>query len=132
MCSKRIVNSIDPRPFGIEDLEENKDTVHEHVLFEMELIRLLHSIGHGPKLLGASYSPQASALPHPGGNVYSILLERVPGDDLDEIKDDLSYAQLRSVRKQLTRILEAMRRRRRFLTHEDRSCFRYDRENNKL
>lgn len=130
--SNTIANSINPKPFGIKDIEENRKDVHEHVLFELELIRHLHSAGKGPELLNSVRHGQIPTLPYPPGFVYFFALERVPGEDLDRIRDDLSLSQLRSIKKQLAGILDVMRPLNRCLAVEDPRCLRYDKAKDKL
>jgi hypothetical protein len=65
---------------------------------------------------------------YPGGYIWFTLMDRVPGDDVDEIRHELTRPQRHSIRVQLTTILREMGRRNRVLRTEHPSFLRYDRE----
>lgn len=123
---------MDPSLFDIEDVEENKEISSRHVLFEIDLIERLGNIGHGPKLLDHARYNQTENHPCPGGTIYVIAMERIPGENVEDIEEDLSKTQLLSIRKQLAYILEEMRKMHRVMDVEDSSFLQYDKKKDKL
>lgn len=61
-----------------------------------------------------------------------MTMTRVPGENVEEIRYQLSSQQRQSIRIQLVKILEAMADRNRVLRTVDLSILRYDRANDKL
>jgi hypothetical protein len=100
--------------------------------FEADLIDLVHSIGHGPQLLKVTKSKQNEWMPYPGGQINYKVMTRVPGADVDKIRDNLSARERQSIRSQLAKILEAMADKNRVLRTVDLSFLRYDRAKHKL
>jgi hypothetical protein len=70
--------------------------------------------------------------PFPGRRVFCTLTERVPGEELDDIKDELSPEDLWTIRVQLAKIFNEMGMAKRVMNEEHSSFFRYDREHKKL
>lgn len=126
------MNSLNPKHFEVEHIEDLTEVVHEHVCFEMDLIELIHGIGHGPEYRYSCSYQQNKGMPYPKGRIYFIMTSRVPGENLEDICDELTHEQLRSVRKQLAKILNEMGKENKILNEERLSFFRYDRENDKL
>lgn len=93
--------------FCIEDVEENNKICDDHYLLELDTVQIVEEINCGPKLLDwATHDPGDPEMPYPPGVVDIIIMSRVPGEILGDIYQDLSDRQLRSIRTQLTHILE--------------------------
>jgi hypothetical protein len=99
---------------------------------EADLMDIIHSIGHGPKVIDMVEYEQDSGMTYPKGRMFCIFTECVPGDDLDEIKDRLAREDCLIIRFQLFRILNEMGKAKRVLNDEHLSFFRYDRQFRKL
>lgn len=125
--------SLNPKHFPlIDNVEETLRVAERHVCFEVTLIKLIHSIGHGPQSLIFSKGKQNEWMPYPGGRIYYIAMTRVPGENVERIRYQLSSQQRQSIRSQLAKILEAMADKNRVLRTVDLSFLRYDRANDKL
>ena len=77
-------------------------------------------------------SKQNEWMPYPGGQINYKVMTRVPGTDVDKIRDNLSARERQSIRSQLAKILEAMADKNRVLRTVDLSFLRYDRAKDKL
>jgi hypothetical protein len=75
---------------------------------------------------------QEEWMPYPGGRIFFTVLRRVPGEDVNRIRNGLSRQQRQSIRSQLAEILEAMADKNRILRTVNLNFLRYDRENDKL
>ena len=63
--------SLNPKHFPlIDNVEETLRVAERHVCFEVTLIKLIHSIGHGPQSLIFSKGKQNEWMPYPGGRIY--------------------------------------------------------------
>lgn len=71
-------------------------------------------------------------MPYPKGRLFRTFTERVSGEDLGEIRHELSPDDLWAIRVQLAKILNVMGKAKRVLNEEHLSFFRYDREHKKL
>lgn len=96
------------------------------------MINLLHQIGHGPKHIRSSYCIQPAGLPYPGEKISFTIMERVPGEDVNDLIDQLSTEERGSIRTQLAKILQEMADKDRILLEQHPSFLRYDRKNDKL
>lgn len=73
----------------------------------MEAVKIVHSINHGPMLLDWYSSPQPDNMPYPEKGIMDVyVIDDVPGENLDEIFEDLDWSHLGTIRAQLTYILE--------------------------
>lgn len=106
--------------------------ISNHVGLEADLMDLIHSIGYGPKVIDMVEHEQDSGMPYPKGRMFCIFAERVPGDDLDEIKDQFASEDYLIIRFQLAKILNEMGKAKRVLNDEHLSFFRYHRQFRKL
>jgi serine/threonine protein kinase len=97
---------LDPDDFDIEDVEENEKICEDHFLREIHTVQIVKQIGHGPKYLDYFTQIQGNSMPFPERLVDIIVMSRVPGEILGDIYKRLSDTQLRSIRTQLTSILE--------------------------
>jgi serine/threonine protein kinase len=123
---------LDPEEFDIDDEDEHEELVANHAGHEVDLANFLYEIGHGPKLLDYYGYLQRENDPYKGGAMYFIAMEYVPGEDVDEIRDELTQDELLSIRRQLAYILNKMAMINRGFANEDPACLRYDREADKL
>lgn len=99
-------NSLHPGNFSLGDLAENNEMAESDYLLEIEMMEAVAEIGHGPAYIAHVASPQNETLPFPNGNIYLYVMTRAPGQDLEEIYEDLKDEQLESIRMQLVHILE--------------------------
>ncbi|PCG90354.1 Hypothetical protein PENO1_099550 [Penicillium occitanis (nom. inval.)] len=122
----KITYDLNPKnPPIIDDVGETVRVPYRHVCFEADLIDLVHSIGHGPQLLKFTKSKQNEWMPYPGGQINYKVMTRVPGADVDKIRDNLSARERQSIRSQLAKILEAVADKNRVLRTVDLSFLRY-------
>lgn len=91
----------------IDNIEEMKRIGGNHVRFEIDLINQLYQIGHGSKHIRSSYCIHPVRLPYLGGKIWFKIMERVPGDDVNDI-EQLSTEERGCIRKQLAKILQEM------------------------
>lgn len=103
-------NSLPPEQFDIEkhDVEAIKDGAEEDYLEEVMLVEDVADLTHGPAFLGMVSQPAGPNYPYPDGMVHFILMSCVPGENLNRIYRDLQWWQLRSIRRQLSDILECV------------------------
>ena len=73
---------------------------------EIRLVEEVADIDGGPKYIDHAAQSQGPTFPFPGGNVYFIVMTRVPGVNLNDIYHDLTDEQLESIRLQLAHMLE--------------------------
>ncbi|KAE8359947.1 hypothetical protein BDV27DRAFT_162131 [Aspergillus caelatus] len=101
-------------------LAENTKTAESHMeekkiaidLFSCEVhaAERFGNAGYGPKYVAHWGQVQGTGWPLDGGTVFFLFMSTVPGEDVDEIRDELSDRKLHSIRRQLARILEFMRK----------------------
>ncbi|XHF98885.1 hypothetical protein AWENTII_002419 [Aspergillus wentii] len=82
----------------------SEDQSCDNFLDEIELVKTVAQIGHGPQFI--DQVSQRGGSPYPNGLVDFIVMSRVPGENVGEIFLDLTSAQLQSIKRQLTHILE--------------------------
>lgn len=99
-------NSVHPGNFWIHDIKRTKENAEWDWLEEIRLVEEVADIDGGPKYLYHVAQPQDPTFPFPGGNVFFIVMTRVPGVNLNHIYRDLTDRQLESIRLQLAHILE--------------------------
>ncbi|OKL61738.1 hypothetical protein UA08_02817 [Talaromyces atroroseus] len=128
----KLSYDLDPEEFDIEDEDEHEEMVCDYSGFEADLVNFLHGIGHEPKLLDAYGYLQGENHPYESGAIYFIAMECVPGENVDEIRDELTKEELQSIRRQLAYILNEMAKINRCFANEDPACLRYDRRADKL
>ncbi|PYI32286.1 hypothetical protein BP00DRAFT_435446 [Aspergillus indologenus CBS 114.80] len=126
---------LNPRGFEIDTEETRKEVLHiaEHeFLHECDAIKLLGVAGLGPKYVDHLMCSQPKWMPFPGGYGHFLVMEVPPGENLDEIWDELSDCQLEGIRTQLARILELLRQNGHKLVDQHPSYLNYDVETDKL
>lgn len=86
------LNRLNPKNFPIiEDVEETREIGRRHHLFEASLYKLLHEIGHGPKVMMVTKRDRQSEwMPYPEGRIFFTVLRRVPGENVGKIRNELS------------------------------------------
>lgn len=99
---------IDPVSFDLDDTEKKqaKEDAWYHFCDEVEAARLLSDAGLGPQYLDHLSRNQPAWMPFPGGYADFLVMKVPPGQNLDEIQDELTDRQLASIRTQLAHILE--------------------------
>ncbi|OJJ82592.1 uncharacterized protein ASPGLDRAFT_36724 [Aspergillus glaucus CBS 516.65] len=101
-----IQYELNPDEFDFENPEEIKEMAKLHWLHGVDTVDIVGSLGHGPKYHAHTRQTQGCGMPYRGGRIYFIIMGDVPGEDVDELLDELSVTQLASIRKQLAFILE--------------------------
>ncbi|KAF4994369.1 hypothetical protein F66182_16444 [Fusarium sp. NRRL 66182] len=88
----KIRYELNPKNFPIiEDVEETREIGRRHHLFEASLYKLLHEIGHGPKVMMVTKRDRQSEwMPYPEGRIFFTVLRRVPGENVGKIRNELS------------------------------------------
>ncbi|KAF3400284.1 hypothetical protein DPV78_005498 [Talaromyces pinophilus] len=61
------------------------------------MLKITYDIGHGPQLLTFTKSKQNEWMPYPGGQIKYKVMTRVPGADVDKIRDNLSARERQSI-----------------------------------
>lgn len=97
---------MNPELFDIDDVKENEEICLNHYFLEIDTVKIVQKIGHGPEFLDYCTVTQKPNMPYPGADIDVIVMSRVPGEILGDIYERLSDTQLRSIRVQLTHILE--------------------------
>jgi hypothetical protein len=60
----------------------------------------------GQKYIDSSVQDQEEWMAHPQGDIYYIVMSTVAGEDVSEIAESLTDAQISSIRRQATQTLE--------------------------
>ncbi|KAB8275388.1 hypothetical protein BDV30DRAFT_236755 [Aspergillus minisclerotigenes] len=128
----KIRYELNPKYFDFDNPEEEKGIAIDHFSCEVDAAERLGDAGYGPKYVAHWGQYQGLRWPFGGGAVFFLVMGTVPGEDVDEIRDELSDAQLASIRSQLTRILESMRNNGYILYEQHPSFLRYDKVADKL
>ncbi|RAK74669.1 uncharacterized protein BO72DRAFT_450546 [Aspergillus fijiensis CBS 313.89] len=131
----RMRYQLDPRGFELISEDDKKKVLHiaeQEFLYECEAIQLLGDAGLGPKYADHLICYQPDWMPFPGGYGHFLVMTVPPGDNLDEISDELTNRQLDSIRTQLARILELLRKNSHKLVDQHPSYLNYDVRTNKL
>ncbi|RAL03492.1 uncharacterized protein BO80DRAFT_488488 [Aspergillus ibericus CBS 121593] len=129
----KIRYQLDPKYFDFDDLnDEILEIAEQHYCHEVEATILLSKAGLGPKYLKHQTQDQPEWMPFPDGYVDFIVMKPPPGENLDEIHEELTDRQLASIRTQLAHILETMRQNSYKLIQEHPSYLNYDARTNKL
>jgi hypothetical protein len=98
---------VNPRGFDIDDLQENRELCDDEYLGELETVKIVNGINHGPALLDWYTKRQSEDMPYPQKGIMDVyVMDLVPGENVDDIFDDLEWEHLRIIRAQLTYILE--------------------------
>ncbi|OJJ95111.1 hypothetical protein ASPACDRAFT_1908436 [Aspergillus aculeatus ATCC 16872] len=125
----RMRYQLDPRGFEM-DTEEAKREVREiaenEFLHECDVIKLLGDAGLGPRYADHFMCWQPSWMPFPGGYGHFLVMAVPPGENLDEINDELTDRQLDGILTQLARILELLRKNGHRLIDQHPSYLNYD------
>ncbi|RAH55258.1 hypothetical protein BO85DRAFT_499031 [Aspergillus piperis CBS 112811] len=122
----KIRYQLDPEDCDIEDLDKTLKVAEQHYCHEVEAIDLLSTHGYGPKYLNHETHEQPDWMPFPGGYLEFIVMEFPPGKNVDDIREELTDTQRRSIRKQLAHLLELMRQNDYKLTEQHPSYLHYD------
>ncbi|KAE8402541.1 hypothetical protein BDV37DRAFT_272842 [Aspergillus pseudonomiae] len=128
----KIRYELNPKYFDFEDPEEEREIAIDHFSCEVDAAQRLSDAGYGPKYVAHWGQFQGSGWPFYGGAVFFLVMGTVPGEDVNEIRDELSDRQLDSIRSQLARILELMRTNGYKLYEQHPSFLRYDKVADKL
>ncbi|CRG91466.1 hypothetical protein PISL3812_08515 [Talaromyces islandicus] len=124
---------LNPRGFDIDDLQENRALCEDDYLSELEIVETVHSINHGPALLDWYTKRQPEYMPYPKEGIMDVyVVSLVPGENLDEIFEDLGWEHLRVIRAQLTYILNTLRIEGRILSEQHPRFLNYDKKAKRL
>lgn len=104
----RMRYELNPKDFGFsaDEYEMIMEDAQDCFLLEVQAIMLLHEAGFGPQHHEYIRLNQPEWMPFPGGYTDFIVMKIPPGENLDDIYDELTDSQLASIRKQLANILE--------------------------
>lgn len=97
---------LNPKTYGIDDVKKLNEVTEHRYCGELAVFTFLEQKGWGPKVIEYWTQTQGRDMPYPGGDIDFIITERVPGEILGTIYKNLDDSQLRSIRTQLTHILE--------------------------
>ncbi|BCR88144.1 uncharacterized protein ACHE_40708S [Aspergillus chevalieri] len=129
----KIRYDLNPEPFDIHDPSSHKEITDEDFLDEVKCIWYLSLLGHGPRYIKYVTASASAEFPYPEGRVFFLVTDRVPGENVDEIRGELSDAQVESIGVQLGYILDrALGQMNILLYDQDPNCLRYDMQNGKL
>ncbi|KAK6837261.1 hypothetical protein RU639_001358 [Aspergillus parasiticus] len=128
----KIRYELNPEYFDFENPEEEREIAIDHFSCEVVAAQRLSDVRYGPKYVAHWGQFQGTGWPCHGGAVFFLVMGTVPGEDVDEIRDELSDAQLDSIRSQLARILESMPNNGYKLYEQHPSFLRYDKVADKL
>ncbi|PYI05176.1 hypothetical protein BO78DRAFT_346135 [Aspergillus sclerotiicarbonarius CBS 121057] len=128
----KIRYQLNPKDFDFEDPEEVLELAEQHYCHEVDATVLLAKAGLGPQYLTHETHYQPEWMPFPDGYVDLIVMKPPPGENVDEIQDELTDRQLASIRTQLAHILETMRNKSYKLIEQHPSYLNYDARTNKL
>lgn len=76
-----------------------------HFLHKTDAHRILSAFNHGPRYIDHFIEQQLPGMPLPGWPISFIIMGDVSGDNLANIRSQLSDDQLDSVKKQIARII---------------------------
>ncbi|KNG86317.1 hypothetical protein ANOM_005216 [Aspergillus nomiae NRRL 13137] len=128
----KIRYELNPKDFDFEDPREVKEIAEERYCHEVEAAILLGERGLGPKYRTHETQYQEEWMPFPGGYIDFFVMQLPPGENVNEIQDELTNRQLESIRTQLAYILETMRKNGYTLVQQHPSFLNYDARTNKL
>ncbi|PLB53284.1 hypothetical protein P170DRAFT_351400 [Aspergillus steynii IBT 23096] len=134
MSLLKIRYQLDPEIFGFfgDENKEIMEIAEEDFLFEVQAAMVLSEAGLGPQYINYERRTQPEWMPFPKGCVHVLVMKVPPGENLDEIRDDLTDRQLDSIRTQLAHILEIMRQNYNKMIQQHPSYLNYDVHTNKL
>ncbi|OJJ77948.1 hypothetical protein ASPBRDRAFT_113408 [Aspergillus brasiliensis CBS 101740] len=122
----KIRYQLDPEDCDLEDPDEILKVAEQSYCHEVEAIDLLSTHGYGPKYHNHETQKQPAWMPFPGGYLEFIVMEFPPGENVDDIQDELTDSQRKSIRTQLAQMLELMRKNDYKLTEQHPSYLHYD------
>ncbi|QKX54852.1 uncharacterized protein TRUGW13939_01941 [Talaromyces rugulosus] len=129
----KIRYDLNPRGFDIDDLQENRELCDDEYLGELETVKIVNSINHGPALLDWYTKRQSEDMPYPQKGIMDVyIMDLVPGENVDDIFEDLEWEHLRIIRAQLTYILETLRIQGRILDEQHPRFLNYNKKAKKL
>ena len=105
----KIRYDIYPRFFNSHKypvISEATEIPKEHFLHEVDASKLVGRLGHGPKYLDHFMQRQLPGMPLAGFPINFLVMGAVPGENVEDIRDELSYEEAASIKKQLAYILE--------------------------
>lgn len=74
--------------FEIEDPEQNRGIAEDHFGHKFETVMLINDFWHGAEYQEHWTPKQGHAWPFAGGLVEFLVMGRVPGENVDEIRED--------------------------------------------
>ncbi|RAK97939.1 uncharacterized protein BO80DRAFT_179776 [Aspergillus ibericus CBS 121593] len=128
----KIRYQLNPKYFDFDDPKEVLEIADQHYCHEVEATVLLGKAGLGPRYLAHETHYQPEWMPFPDGYVDFIVMQNPPGENVNEIQDELTDRQLASIRTQLAHILETMRKSDYKLVQQHPSYLNYDARTNRL
>ncbi|GKZ32311.1 hypothetical protein AbraIFM66950_001627 [Aspergillus brasiliensis] len=128
----KIRYQLDPEEFDFDDPADAEELAEEHYCHEVQLTALLGERGLGPKYYKHETQLQEDWMPFPDGYIDLLVMQIPPGENVDDIQDELTDQQLGSIRTQLAHILEIMRKNGYKLVQQHPGYLNYDARTNNL
>lgn len=102
----KIRYQLDPEDFDFDDPAEAEELAEEHYCHEVQLTDFLGERGLGPKYYCHETQSQEDWMPFPNGYIDFLVMQIPPGENVEDIQDELTDQQLDSIRTQLAHTLE--------------------------
>ncbi|KAI9925068.1 hypothetical protein MW887_006476 [Aspergillus wentii] len=115
----KIRYDVNSKSFNIEDPKATRGKVDVMFIREVEAVEAVHTINHGPRYIDHATQPAGQTFPYPDGWADLLVMSRVPGNNVAEIADQLSFEQLESIRQKPAVILEHLRKNGKGLYEQD-------------
>ncbi|EHA25760.1 hypothetical protein ASPNIDRAFT_43826 [Aspergillus niger ATCC 1015] len=131
----KIRYQLNPEDFDCDDSAEAElaeELAEEHYCHEVQLTAILGERGLGPEYYHHETQFQEEWLPFPGGYIDFLGMQIPPGENVDDVQDELTDRQLESIRTQLAHILETMRQNGYKLVQQHAGYLNYEAQTNKL
>ena len=102
----KIRYQLDPEDFEFDNPAEAEELAEEHYCHEVQITDLLGERGLGPKYYCHETQSQEDWMPFPNGYIDFLVMQIPPGENVEDIQDELTDQQLDSIRTQLAHTLE--------------------------
>ncbi|OJJ67635.1 hypothetical protein ASPBRDRAFT_660910 [Aspergillus brasiliensis CBS 101740] len=90
----KIRYQLDPGEFDFDDPADAEELAEEHYCHEVQLTALLGKRGLGPKYYKHETQFQEDWMPFPDGYIDFLVMQIPPGENVDDIQDELTDEQL--------------------------------------
>ncbi|OJI88500.1 hypothetical protein ASPTUDRAFT_61120 [Aspergillus tubingensis CBS 134.48] len=128
----KIRYQLDPEDFEFDNPAEAEELAEEHYCHEVQITDLLGERGLGPKYYCHETQSQEDWMPFPNGYIDFLVMQIPPGENVEDIQDELTDQQLDSIRTQLAHTLEFMRTKGYVLVQQHAGYLNYEARTDKL